>query len=198
MNAKEREQFLLMFLPACLVVITYAIFFYSPARQAERTARSQLEEVRQKAATPQDLLTARNRLQVATQERATLQQQVASQEAQIIQYCVSFSSEARSFQTIQTITAWLQEHPLSLITQATEREPTLSTAQRETLEQISSRLAAKQLQYRQFQLQGTYPDMVQFLQRFANSETPIYPVSLEMTASVRDDGQHLWSFVVVL
>ena len=65
MNTKEREQFLLMFLPACLVVITYAIFFYSPSQKTAQAARSQLEDVRQKAPTEQDLLTAKNLLEVA-------------------------------------------------------------------------------------------------------------------------------------
>lgn len=198
MNAKEREQFLLMFLPACLVVITYAIFFYGPSRKVAQAARSQLEDSRQKTPTEQDLLTAKNLLQVATQEHPDLQQQVNLLDAEIVQFCTSFGNDSRRFQTIQKIIAWLREYPLSLITQAAVREPTLSATQRDTLRQISRRLENRQIEYREFQLQGTYPHMVEFLQRFANSETPIYPVSLEMTASANEDGQHIWSFVVAL
>lgn len=198
MNTKEREQFLLMFLPACLVVITYAIFFYSPSQKTAQAARSQLEDVRQKAPTEQDLLTAKNLLEVATQTQATVQEEVNRVQEEIVQFCATFGDESRRFQTIQNITAWLQDHPLSLLAQAAVREPTLSTVQRAALQRISSHLEKNRIQYREFQLEGTYLDMVQFLQRFTKSETPIYPVSLEMTSSANEDGQHIWSFVVAL
>lgn len=195
--AKRREQWLVVLLPAAIVLLVYSLFFFRPQQRMIEETRTRLEEARRSATTEAELELTRTRLATLQREHSRIGQQIREHRSAVQEILGNFGKNPERFAAMERIDDLLLQHDIVLVSQELIDQQKLSQRQRDVLRDIEQRSDQLRLEYRRLRLEGGYAEVEAFMNQLAHCDPLVLPVSLEAKKS--DEKTTLdWVLVLVI
>jgi len=196
---KKREPILVSLLPAAVILFVYSFMVALPKQQALQDMAVVHEQVKMTAIGPEVAEQARQNLESARSEVNRLREKIAQDRMQILQLGQSWRSPESQLVTIQKISEQLGSYGLSMMSQEFVDEPEVSKYVREVISVIDRESqSAPPIEFWKLEIEGSYTNVQEFLGGIDIETMHTFPVTLTMTASTNNDGQHKWSILFAI
>ncbi len=196
---KKREPILISLLPAAVILFVYSFMVALPKQQTLQDLRVVHDQVKMTAISPGVAEQARQNLELARSEVNRLRERIAQDRMQILQLGQSWRSPESQLVTIQKISEQLGSYGLSMMSQEFVDEPEISQYAREVIKVIDlESQSAPPIEFWKLEIEGSYSNVQEFLGGIDIETMHTFPVTLTMTASTSNDGQHKWSILFAI
>ena len=194
----NREQRLLVLLPAALVLAGYSFFLAIPKQRDLQNALGEVESLRRTAIPPEAAEQSKILLSNAVKKLDTDRQRIASNRNRIREIAMSWRADDSQLQSVQQITKSMEQYNLSIVNQDNESQPVLSEYFTNLCEIMDAQCADRPLQFWQVEVEGRYFDLTNFLASIDLYQMKTIPISISMTSSTANDGLHSWKIVFMI
>lgn len=196
---KKREPILVSLLPAAVILFVYSFMVALPKQQELQDLGVVHDQVKMTAISPEVAEQARQNLELARTEVNRLREKIAQDRMQILHLGQSWRSPESQLVTIQKISEQLGSYGLSMMSQEFVDEPEVSKYVREVINVIDRESqSAPPIEFWRLEIEGSYSNVQEFLGRIDIETMHTFPVTLTMTASTNNDGQHKWSILFAI
>ena len=197
MDQKQRDQLILILLPAMLVGLAYLLFFLRGQQRSHAALKEQLQRAAEGATSDQELLVAKTRAAAAKRKCDELQDHIANRTARLEQAAGDFGEDQKQFTTIGQLADLMAKHQLVLVSQTVTDTLKTPKHQQQMLDNIERWNGHRELKYCEFEFQGRFADVQKLLSDLHQRELSALPLSIELSPSA-DDGLHNWTLVMAM
>ncbi len=202
MNPKStttrRERFLLTLFPAALVLAIYSVFFAYPLQRSYRDQNAAYRAAQLVAVSEVDAQAASDKLESTRQSLNRLKAKNQASLSSVQDLGHTWRNLQNRLDTYQQVTETLHANDLSVVYQGEATEPLVS-AYCKSLTAIIDRQATQKLSFWEVEVEGSYPDMTNFLSELAEKKMNLVPVAISMKSSSESHGMiKNWKIVFLI
>ncbi len=194
----KREWFLLMLFPTAIILALYSLLFALPLQQ--ENVDIEAEYARQKAAAVSNQV-AQKSLESLNNEKAALvrlRKRTQTSKQQIRQLSQSWRNRHSRLETLETITEFMRDNNLSIVSQGKDEGLAVSRYQQELFKMMNRQFPQNPVEYWNVKVKGAYFGVADFLEAVDGLEKAFIPVAITMKSESEDDSAKTWTIVFAI